>query len=385
MIRTGIHIKLEEPMFRHILLRLWSDVRALFRQEGVSDHQKNIVNKLYELTRYRLYWGHLGSMDYFEYGLDVRKLSIADILAYIPTRYHNMFQRFIRNNSYNCLVSDKFITSVVLEFLGLPHAKTILVLKNGKIVSLNCKLIQLKEYNSIINEPPVDMFFVKPCNGGGAQGIKVFKRNGKNYFDDSGNEMDYSYLSQLSKKSRCDFIVQRGEFQSEVLSKLNPDCLNTLRVITHRSGDGGKNFQNLSILLKVGRVGYNVDNSCVGGVFIRVDSDTFITDDSCYIRMPEIHMLGKRHPDSGAKVAGIKLPFRDDVLRILEKGSQLLYPQHPYLGWDIALTLTGAKVIEINSGFAIEHHQIAWGQGLRDVFGYDPKCTPLKSLRKYYL
>ena len=64
-------------------------------------------------------------------------------------------------------------------------------------------------------------------------------------------------------------------------------------------------------------------------------------------------MMGRRyecHPDSGVKFEGWQIPRYDELVSTVKEMHLNVMPDHPYIGWDMALTDEGWVVIECNWG-----------------------------------
>lgn len=79
------------------------------------------------------------------------------------------------------------------------------------------------------------------------------------------------------------------------------------------------------------------------------------------------------HPDSGFKFKGKRIKDWEEI-----KNSILSYaycfPELKEIGWDIAVTLQGIQVIEINLGYGIGHLQVSCG-GMRRKLNVYPNYT----------
>lgn len=66
-----------------------------------------------------------------------------------------------------------------------------------------------------------------------------------------------------------------------------------------------------------------------------------------------IDELGNRyekHHDSGITFAGWQIPRYDELVATVKEMHEKIMPEHPYIGWDMALTDAGWVVIECNWG-----------------------------------
>lgn len=129
--------------------------------------------------------------------------------------------------------------------------------------------------------------------------------------------------------------------QHPALDALNPDCVNTIRVITAR-------YRGRTMLvggaLRCGGAGSIVDNFSSGGVAYPLDMDTGAVtavgrdhDGAAY----------DRHPTTGAAVVGFRVPYWKDLVRSVRTAAGMV-PNVGYIGWDIAVTPDGPEFVEGN-------------------------------------
>ena len=128
----------------------------------------------------------------------------------------------------------------------------------------------------------------------------------------------------------------------------------------------------LCAILRVGRKGGFADNASAGGIFVNVDTRSFETSGDCYAKRPEVKCHGPFHPDTKVELSGVKIPYSDEIKKLVLEKAAFAFFEHPYLGWDVAITTGGPCLIEVNLGFGGDGIQIAAGRGLRDEFQYDP-------------
>ncbi|MFD0849435.1 sugar-transfer associated ATP-grasp domain-containing protein [Sphingosinicella xenopeptidilytica] len=122
-----------------------------------------------------------------------------------------------------------------------------------------------------------------------------------------------------------------------------PPALNTLRVITHIGPTG--EIDIAACFLKIARTGHRIDNMHHGAVGAHVDlsSGRLEKGFSGAGRTRFTH-----HPDTGAPIEGFEVPFFAEAIALAKRAHPLL--QSPSLiGWDVAVTDEGPKIIEANS------------------------------------
>lgn len=138
-----------------------------------------------------------------------------------------------------------------------------------------------------------------------------------------------------------DVICEELIVQAEPLSGLHPGSVNTVRAATLVK-DGAPVL--LFTFLRIGRGNSVVDNGGAGGYVALIDADAGIVSTP---GVTETHETALLHPDTGAQILGLRLP-RWEELKALALELAMVYPQHPYISWDLALTDRGWVVVEAN-------------------------------------
>jgi len=152
-----------------------------------------------------------------------------------------------------------------------------------------------------------------------------------------------------SMESMAERLVMSGGYLSEeyleqhpLLMGLNPSSVNTLRLWVIREG---ASFRLKGAFLRVGRAGSLVDNISTGGLVCYLDlADGRVTD----VREGTIQTpTYGSHPDSGAMIVGIVVPFWHECCR-LPGHAVRVFPHMSFSGLDAALAQDGPRVIELN-------------------------------------
>ena len=73
------------------------------------------------------------------------------------------------------------------------------------------------------------------------------------------------------------------------------------------------------------------------------------------------------HPDTGAKIAGFKFPYWDEMLATVIAGAKVFDNLYT-LGWDVALTEDGPVLLEANWRYDSDGLQLVLDMGLKDKF-----------------
>ncbi len=159
-------------------------------------------------------------------------------------------------------------------------------------------------------------------------------------------------FDSVVKKIRTDIIIQEPIIQHESLSRINPNAVNTIRIVTWLDQKG-----DIAVLSKVLRVGIGdayVDNASSGGIVVGID------DNNC-LKEYAYAVSGERfsvHPTTEVVFKGIALPSLDKAVGMVEK-LQMKFPHYRLTSWDISIDEKERPVlIEFN----IHHGQLDFHQ-----------------------
>jgi len=160
------------------------------------------------------------------------------------------------------------------------------------------------------------------------------------------------------------FNVQKCIEQSDEISNIYAESLNTFRVITYIAND---NIHCAPLAMRIGRGGNTVDNIHSGGLVIGVENDGNLKE-FAYLESGERF---SRHPDTGFEFAGYKIHGAD---KLIEKALKLhaKVPQLGIISWDFAIDKNQEPVlIEMNlRGQSVWFVQMVHGKG---IFGENTK------------
>ncbi|HEA30498.1 MAG TPA: hypothetical protein ENH91_10965 [Leeuwenhoekiella sp.] len=211
-------------------------------------------------------------------------------------------------------------------------------------------LSELKDFFlSIMDSYQLDSLFLKELAESGGVGCHLLKRD---CLENS--------LGKIGEKLlKGSFIHQEAVKQHEVINKINPSSLNTIRFETYIDKLGQVHI--LSSYMRFG-VGKNiVDNASSGGFFIAIDQENGKLKGKGYQKI-KANGGGKIfvvHPDTKVSMDGIQVPFFKEACDLVYKAVE--YVPERYVGWDVAISATGPLIIEGNGAPHIMLADIAYG------------------------
>ncbi len=165
---------------------------------------------------------------------------------------------------------------------------------------------------------------------------------------------DYKSFDELYKyltdKGFC--TIEDNIQQHEALSKLYPNAVNSMRIITVLDKDGVAHV--LYIVQKMGLGGSIIDNNCL---FTPVDPETGKIMYPAHSGDTLKGIIYTEHPDTHVKLQGYTIPYVKEAVEMVLKAATIT-PQIRYVGWDVATTPTGPAIIEGNTYCAHDFWQL---------------------------
>lgn len=213
-------------------------------------------------------------------------------------------------------------------------------------------------------------FVVKPNNGSRGQGILVISGNADHqqppvWFTSNGRKKTAAEISRhvqeilagtYSPMGRADqAFIEPLLQQDSVLNAVAPFGLSDIRVVLSQGNP-------LACMLRLPTK--NSDgkaNLHQGAIGVAIDTDSGVS-----LRAERSGKAITVHPDSGADLIGIQIPFWSDIIAIAKR----CYRAIPlaYLGVDICIdAVQGPLVLEVNARPGLEIQNVK-GRGLRDLF-----------------
>lgn len=263
---------------------------------------------------------------------------------YIPTDLYNV-ELLGRANMlpYNPVFKDKNFTDVFLKGVRQPHT----ILKNingyyyyeGEAVSREEAISRCQNMENVL---------IKPAGKNQGKGIEALT------VKDGVTSIGGKSIGEVFDKYKKNFQIQERLKQHERMSALNPTSVNTIRILTFRSG---MEILIIYAVVRIGKMGAFVDNQCAGGISTAIDENGKLSK-FAFGGYDEDNIT---KTDTGILLEGYLLPSYDKVIEAVKK----LHYQLPYydlVGWDMAVAEDGEPVvIEWNTNTGLS--QSAFGPG----------------------
>lgn len=174
-------------------------------------------------------------------------------------------------------------------------------------------------------------FMAKPVDGGCGHGIE--KINTKDY---NSLEEVYNKLTEGNNNFELEEIIK----QHPEVSKIYPDAINTVRVVTILK-NGVPHV--ICAYFRIGN-GKFVDNFNSGGMVAPVNEVTGEVMDRAIDKKKNLY---ETHPQTGARIKGFKFPDWNKAINMCKEAAKVV-PQMGYIGWDVCFTPEGPIFVEGN-------------------------------------
>ena len=312
------------------------NIVELLKSVCKDSYRKNIFKIIYEValcflrkSEVRFYFTNLLYKRY--------NTNIEDYLSY---KEYSKIQRVYINpdSSSSSMIRNKNSFYSFMKKHDLPTPKELFLLNSGVYESNEL----CKKFSSVSDVLSIFLsyleqrisFFLKKSNSEGGEGIYKVSLNNL-------DEVIKCIYPDLQKHS---YRAEETIYQHPLLSKVNPNSVNTLRVVTHKDING-----KITIPVCILRFGINntvVDNASLGGAFVIYDCCNERFDKYAHSFFKYGGKTYYKHPKTSFVFEGASLPYTKEVICLVKKGAELL--KNKIIGWDIAITKDGPMVVEAN-------------------------------------
>jgi hypothetical protein len=190
----------------------------------------------------------------------------------------------------------------------------------------------------------------------------------KTYWSYGGDRIFKLTLDQLRKNPeiteklyseviKSGYLFQETIIQHPDLNKLNPSCVNTIRIDTFIDKEG--KIEVISAYIRMSINNFHLDNISSGGCSVNIDIQTgkLKKDGYMIFRTSGVKILTK-HPVTEIVFEDFSIPYFTQVKELVIKSASLM-PDLRLIGWDVAIGESGPILIEGNSDYDISGSDIA--------------------------
>ena len=297
---------------------------------------------------------------------EIQDFYVSMIGKKIPLYCHEYFysrtgvftKEYVPNNIYHCEIVPKANVHRFQSVLGDKNMCDFLFPGENVVHSIlkNMNGYYYYEGSPVSEKEAVSLcqnlekVLIKPSRKTKGQGVQIFS------VKDGVTNLNGKTIGQLFKEYKQDFLIQDWVKQHKYMAALNPTSVNTLRILSYRSG-----MEVLIIysVVRIGRSGSVVDNQCAGGI------STTISEQG---RLGKFAFGGYSEDnvtrtDSGIVLEGYQLPSFDKAIEFVKR-LHLKLPFFNIVGWDVAIQEDEEPVlIEFNTNPGLSQSAFCSGMG----------------------
>lgn len=173
---------------------------------------------------------------------------------------------------------------------------------------------------------------------------------------DGITNLDGTSITDVFDRYGANFQIQERVKQHERMSALNPTSVNTIRIVTYRSG---MEVLLIYFVIRIGRKGQVVDNQSAGGISVSIDENGRLGT-TCVGGYNENNV---ERTDTGVVICGYHVPSYEKAVEAVKQQHYNL-PFFDIIGWDVAIDEGGEPVLlEWNANVGLSQSAFVPGSG----------------------
>jgi len=291
---------------------------------------------------------------------------------YLSLRERENLQKSLCPKEARGLVENKlrFYEKCLSHGLPTPSIYGVFLIRETYVPRGIPVLRSRSELSGFLDGLPAGRYIVKPIDGGHGWGISVFDLENGKFSNLEGQRIDLDEFFRLVTDSRHDpsgYLFQEFVRPHPDLMPIMPGPgLGTFRIVTFLSGERSVNIPYAVVKIPIGKsVIDNFDAGYSGNWVCPVDVATGCLGNAVgkSASVPVFSEIERRF-DTGAIFREVKVPRWEEVKSTVVE-SALAFSDLRTLGWDIAVTDSGACILETNWDWGENIIEVAHNRGLR--------------------
>ena len=348
----------------HAFIDILKGVNKIYSKGETS---KSLTWLLRDYSKFRLQ-GKVSVIEYENYKLASKDTKFREtFLSYTQAQ---KYWEVLNPRKYACLARDKYIGHCLLEKLGIPTSTLIAYYNPECATSKGNVIYKYSQLEQLLKDSGYQSFVIKPstdsAHGKGVIICRELITKGDELYIRKTNGSEVSLRQIVGNEP---LLFESLVTQTSQMAQFNSSSLNTVRVMTALYPDN--TVKIFGAFIKIGREGSDIDNAGNGG---NIDAGVDLVTGQIYNTVEfngwnDIRSI-ENHPDSNAKLEGEVIIDWERIKEQL-KLFQGLIPQLKVIGWDVAITEEGPKIIEINNWWDTTGQEFigrGWAPEVKDCY-----------------
>jgi hypothetical protein len=338
-------------------MRLFSDLRLAVRW-----YQTGWVSLLRRIA-YLHSHGGFTAREALQDGLLDTRVPESALSGTVSKRILVRLQRRVNPVQFDCLTEDKGIFYIYCGAMGLPIPRLFGIAARPVGLSADGRPIRdSADWQAFVAGLP-DEFVVKPSQGVYGWGVEIFRREAGGFVGSaSGRHSEQGMVAAFyTDPGYSSFVVQERLVAHPAMQELSgTPYLQTVRMITDVDSQGVSRVVVAFLRIIVGAaVVDNYANGSNGNLLCLVDLAEGTLDLPLGMGPNGFGVVPVAfHPKTGAAFRGFRLPDWEAACALANRAALLFLPMRS-IGWDIALTDDGPRIVEANKRWDPINHVVA--------------------------
>jgi hypothetical protein len=250
---------------------------------------------------------------------------------------------------YRKLSQHKVPEKALLTLHGIPTPRYLGLLSFSRGVDVDgLSLRRAVDLDGLVTRRALRRLVLKQVEGHGGYGVRVLEAVeqapltyvvlGRQAAPQQATQL---FESEFQLEAGNEWLVEEYFEQHPVTAAFNATSVNSVRIWVRSEADR----RPLLAYLRIGRKGMCVDNGTSGGILAPIDLETGVLGPA-QEPTPE-RTMHSVHPDSGAQIVGVQLPFWPEVYETAVRALRV-FPHMRFAGCDVAIGPAGPVILELN-------------------------------------
>jgi hypothetical protein len=275
------------------------------------------------------------------------------------------------------IATDKLLFMEKCISQGIPTPPVLGVIASGKRAPHGHALVldNPGDLERLLLQYPEQRLIFKEDRGTyGTNLLSIWIHNGM-LCDHTGNPLSAQAIWSHCQRSDYNYLIQEHLAVHPQLQCIMPGlALGTIRLITFRNGANEVKIVDALIKIPIlGNISDNFHQGNSGNLLGSVDVSSGAIKQVWGVR-GGVPVLVPRHPDTDVLLPNRIIPFWQDIVLTVRK-SAVAFSELVTAGWDVALAAKGIFILEANSRYDIDGHQMVIMKGMRPQISESYKCA----------
>lgn len=341
-----------------------SQIVEVARKHGVSPFRQLREMLTLRFSRAKLEFGEYYACGAFDPAIPMERKK--DFVGETSSRLINDRLSPLKLSVNRGFIRDKVLYTALVSQMGFRTTHTQAVVHATRGFGDLITLRTVERVRKFLVETAKYPLFGKPCEGCGSIGSALIlgvDSDAETLSLGNGREIDLGkFCEEVVRDYPEGFIFQDALGQDPKIEAVTGKAVGTVRVVTLRDTETPRVFYSVWKLPSPAAMSDNFWQA--GSMIAALDSDTGQIQKVRRGTGLEAEWIEK-HPVSGIKFEGFRIPYWDKV-RVLTERAHALFPEFGVIGWDIGITPDGPAIVEANPNPLHALWQVANGRGFNN-------------------